>query len=90
MAKDLTDTLRDTLGQVVREAIGEIGNEPEKPRRGAASRAMGLLAGAALAAAAAPLARKGLDALQDGSVDELIAGLRERVDAGRLGEDPSP
>ena len=90
MAKDLTDTLRDTLGQVVREAIGEMGNEPEKPKRRTSWRAIGLLAGAALAAAAEPMARKGLDALQDGSVDELIAGLRERVDAGRLGENPSP
>jgi uncharacterized membrane protein len=86
MAKDVKDTLRDALGQAVREAIGSVGSEPEKPKRGAFSGGKGLLAGAGLAAAA-PLAKKGLDALQDGSLDEMIAGLRERVEAAGQDDD---
>ena len=81
MAKDITDTLRDALGQAVREAIGNMGSAPEKPKSGGLPGGKGLLAGAGLAAAA-PLAKKGLDALQDGSLDDLIARLRERVESG--------
>jgi hypothetical protein len=40
-----------------------------------------VLAGAGLAATA-PLAKKGVGALRDGCLDELIADLRERVAAG--------
>jgi uncharacterized membrane protein len=79
--KTISDTLRETLAQVATEAIGNIGgDEPQKPKRGLSS-GKGLLAGVGLAAAA-PLAKKGLDALRDGSLDEMIADLRERVEAG--------
>jgi uncharacterized membrane protein len=81
MAKTMSDTLRETLTQVAREAIGNIGGEePQKPKGGLSS-GKGLLAGVGLAAAA-PLAKKALDALRDGSLDEKIAELRERVEAG--------
>jgi len=82
MAKTVSDTLREALAQVAREAIGDIGGEePPKSRGGGLSTGKGLLAGVGLAAAA-PLAKKGLDALRDGSLDEMIADLRERVDVG--------
>jgi uncharacterized membrane protein len=82
MAKDVSDTLREALAQVAREAIANIGaEEPQKPKGRALSSGKGLLAGAGLAAAA-PLAKKALDALRDGSLDEMIADLRERVEAG--------
>jgi hypothetical protein len=89
MANDLTDTLGAALGRVVREALGNVGDEPEKPKRRAFSRGKGLIAGVGLAAAAALVAKKGVEALQDGSVDEAIARLRERVDAWAL-EDGEP
>jgi hypothetical protein len=91
MANDLTDILSATLGRVVREAIGNAGDEPEKPKRGAFSRGKGLIAGVGFAAAAALVAKKGVEALRDGSADEAIARLRERVDAWALedGEEPA-
>jgi uncharacterized membrane protein len=86
MAKTVSDTLQETLARVVREAIGEIGGEePQKPKKGALSGGKGVLAGAGLAAAA-PLAKKALDALRDGSLDEMIADLRERVESGGAGD----
>jgi uncharacterized membrane protein/ribosomal protein L12E/L44/L45/RPP1/RPP2 len=86
MAKTVSDTLREALTQVAREAIGNIsGEEPQKSKQGGLSSAKGLLAGVGLAAAA-PLAKKGVDALRDGSLDEMIADLRERVEAGGSGD----
>ena len=80
MAKNaLSDTLQETLLQVAREAIGSLGgDEPTKGKKGALRGGKGLFAGAGLAAAMAPLLKKAKDALQDGSLDELIADLRER------------
>ena len=81
--KTVSDTLQETLAQVAREAIGSIGGEePSKAKKGALRGGKGLFAGAGLAAAAAPLLKKALDALQDGSLDEMIANLRERAEAG--------
>ena len=80
--KTVSDTLQETLAQVVREAIGNIGGaEPQKAKKGALRGGKGLFAGAGLAAAA-PLLKKAVDALQDGSLDEMIADLRERAEAG--------
>jgi uncharacterized membrane protein len=61
MAKDMSDTVRDALSHAVREAI----KTAEKPVKqgGALAGARGLAAGAGLAAAA-PLAKKGVDALR--------------------------
>src|SRR5687768_3187740 len=84
--KTVSDTLQETLAQVVREAIGNIGGEePKKAKKGALGGGKGLVAGAGLAAAA-PLLKKAVDALQDGSFDEKIAELRERVEAGGSAE----
>jgi hypothetical protein len=48
MAKTVSDTLREVLAQVVREAIGNLGgDEPQERKRGALSGGKGLLAGAA-------------------------------------------
>src|SRR5829696_7760919 len=86
MAKQtISDTLRETLAQVAQEAIGNLGGEEPQKSKGGLSSGKGLVAGMGLAAAA-PLAKKGLDALRDGSLDELIADLRERVEAGAAGD----
>ena len=91
MAKNaLSDTLQETLLQVAREAIGSLGgDEPTKAKKGALRGGKGLFAGAGLAAAMAPLLKKAKDALQDGSLDELIADLRERAEAGAGGSTTS-
>ncbi len=83
--KTVSDTLQETLAQVVREAIGNIGgDEPQKAKKGALGGGKGLFAGVGLAAAA-PLLKKAVDALRDGSLDEMIADLRERAEAGMPG-----
>jgi uncharacterized membrane protein len=88
MAKAVSDTLQETLARVVREAIGNLGgDEPQKAKKGPLSGGKGLLAGAGLAAAA-PLAKKGVDALRDGSLDEKIADLRERVEGANREDEP--
>jgi uncharacterized membrane protein len=64
MARDLSDTVRDALGSVVREAIKNAGDlAPSKKKSGPLSGAKGIGAGMALAAAA-PLAKKGVDAIR--------------------------
>jgi uncharacterized membrane protein len=61
MAKDLSDTVRDTLGDIVKEAVKNISSaKADKQTRAGAG---GLAAGAGLAALA-PLAKKGLDAVR--------------------------
>ena len=63
MAKDVSDTVRDALGQVVREAVKNVGNAtPQKKKPSPLSGARGVAAGAGLAALA-PLAKKGVDAV---------------------------
>ena len=80
--KTVSDTLQETLAKLVREAIGNIGGEePKKAKKGLLGGGKGLFAGAGLAAAV-PLLKKAVDALQDGSLDEMIADLRERAEAG--------
>ena len=69
MAKDLSDTVRDALGHAVREAVKNVGDVKPKAKKsgGPFSGARGLAAGAGLAAAA-PLAKKGFDAVRGGSL----------------------
>jgi uncharacterized membrane protein len=61
MANDVSDTVRNALGQVMREALKSVGDvpTPSKKKAGPLSGARGLAAGAGLAALA-PLAAKGL------------------------------
>jgi uncharacterized membrane protein len=64
MARDVSDTVRDALGSVVREAIKNAGDvTPTKKKPGPLSGAKGIAAGMGLAAAA-PLAKKGVDAIR--------------------------
>src|SRR3954447_20223930 len=72
MANDLSDILRQTATKALQDALG--GGEQEKPKSGAMGAGKGLLAGAALAAAA-PLARKGLEAARSGELQDLASQL---------------
>jgi uncharacterized membrane protein len=66
MAKDMSDTVRNALSSAVREMAKNVGDASPKSKRssgGPFSGARGLAAGAGLAAAA-PLAKKGFDAIR--------------------------
>jgi uncharacterized membrane protein len=64
MAKDMSDTVRDALGQVVRDAVKNVGGGSPQPKKSnPLSGARGVAAGAGLAALA-PLAKKGYDAVR--------------------------
>jgi uncharacterized membrane protein len=66
MAKDVSETVRDALGQAVRAAIKNAGDvTPEKSHGSPLSGARGVAAGAGLAAIA-PLAYKSVDKLRQG------------------------
>jgi uncharacterized membrane protein len=72
MAKDLSDTVRDALGQAAREALKNVTQtatsknaNPLKRKKSPLSGVKGVAAGAGLAAAA-PLAYKGVDKLRGG------------------------
>ena len=68
MARDVSDTVRDALGGVVREAIKNVGDvKPGKKKSGSLSGVKGIAAGMGLAAAA-PLAKKGVDAIRSTAV----------------------
>jgi uncharacterized membrane protein len=69
MAKDLSNTVRDTVTHVARDAIKNLGNAKPaaKSSNGRLSGAKGLAAGAGLAAMV-PLAKKGVDAVRSGAV----------------------
>jgi uncharacterized membrane protein len=75
MAKDMGDTVRDALSHAVKEAVKSAGGAAPKPKKngsGPFSGAKGLAAGAGLAAAA-PLAKKGVDAIRSGGLQSLSA-----------------
>jgi uncharacterized membrane protein len=64
MAKDMSDTVRSALTSAVREVSKNVGDtKPKRSSGGPLSGARGLAAGAGLAAAA-PLAKKGFDAVR--------------------------
>jgi uncharacterized membrane protein len=63
MAKDLSDSVRDALQQVVSEAVKNIGDAKDKTN--SLSGARGLAVGAGLASLA-PIAKKGFDAVRNG------------------------
>jgi uncharacterized membrane protein len=68
MAKDMSETVRDALGQVVREAVKNVGsNSQPKKKASPFSGARGVAAGAGLAALA-PLAKKGVDAVRGNGI----------------------
>ncbi len=68
MAKDMSDTVRDALGQVVSEAVKNVGSNPQPKKKASPfSGARGVAAGAGLAALA-PLAKKGVDAVRGNGI----------------------
>ena len=73
MSKDMSDHVRSALTSAVREVAKNVGDVSPKPKRGGSgpfSGAKGLAAGAGLAAAA-PLAKKGVDAIRNGGMPSL-------------------
>ena len=68
MAKDMSDTVREALGQVVREAVKNVGGSPQTQKKPSPlSGARGVAAGAGIAALA-PLAKKGFDAVRGNGI----------------------
>ena len=68
MAKDMSDTVRDALGQVVREAVKNVGSSSQPQKKSSPiSGARGVAAGAGIAALA-PLAKKGFDAVRGNGI----------------------
>jgi len=74
MARDVSDAVRDTLTSVAREALKNAGSvTPQKKKSGPLSGAKGVAAGAGLAALAPLAAKKGIDAVRDGSLPKPSA-----------------
>jgi uncharacterized membrane protein len=79
MARDLSDTVRDALGNVVRDTLKSVGDSSSgKGKSGPLSGAKGVAAGMGLAAAA-PLAKKGVDAIRGNGVTGLATRATDRV-----------
>jgi uncharacterized membrane protein len=73
MSKDMSDHVRSALTSAVREVAKNVGDVSPKPKgggKGPFSGAKGLAAGAGLAAAA-PLAKKGVDAIRNGGMPSM-------------------
>ena len=84
MAKDLGDTVRDALGQVVKDAVSNIGNAaPTSKKSSPLSGAKGVAAGAGLAALA-PLAKKGVNAVRSNGAP--TGGKVASKAAGKMGD----
>jgi uncharacterized membrane protein len=90
MARDVSDTVRDALGGVVREAIknmSDVSPTPSKSKSGPLSGAKGIAAGVGLAAAAPFVVKKGVDALRsNGSPGKLAAKAAPASLASKAGE----
>jgi uncharacterized membrane protein len=67
MAKDMSDTVRDALAQVVREAVKNVGTTQPSKNGSHFTGARGVAAGAGLAALA-PLAMKGVGAIRNNGI----------------------
>jgi uncharacterized membrane protein len=79
MARDVSDAVRDALGNAVREALKNVGDAaPTKNKSGPLSGAKGIAAGMGLAAAA-PLAKRGVDAMRGNGKPIGAAGLAGKV-----------
>jgi len=87
MAKDVGDAVRDALGHAVREAAKNAGEMKPKRSRGGSplSGARGIVAGAGLAAAA-PLAKKGVDAIRNGGLPSLSPAKAATSAASKVGD----
>ncbi|MEA2310479.1 MAG: hypothetical protein QOE28_447 [Solirubrobacteraceae bacterium] len=79
MAKDMSDTVRDALGGALRQAVKSASDvSPAKRRSSPLSGARGIAAGAGLAAAA-PLAKKGVDKLRAGGGMPSASGMASKA-----------
>jgi uncharacterized membrane protein len=87
MAKDVGETVRDALGQVMREAVKNVGGgQPQKKKKASPfSGARGIAAGAGLAALA-PLAKKGVDAVRGGGMPTPKPGKVATKAASKMGD----
>jgi uncharacterized membrane protein len=85
MAKDVSDTLRDALGHVVRDAVKNLGDATSQKKAGPLSGVRGVAAGAGLAALA-PLAKKGVDAVRGDGLSAPKPGKLAGKAASRAGE----
>ena len=72
MANDVTEILRKQAVRALQEAIG--GEQQKKDSSGGGAAGKGLLAGAALAAAA-PMARRGIEAYRSGQLEDFLSKL---------------
>jgi uncharacterized membrane protein len=90
MASDISDTVRDALGGVVRDAIKNMTDAtptPSKSKSGPLSGAKGIAAGVGLAAAAPFVVKKGVDALRsNGSPGKLAAKAAPAALAAKAGD----
>jgi uncharacterized membrane protein len=86
MARDVTDTVRDALGNVVREALKNASDvTPTKSKSGPLSGAKGVAAGVGLAAAAPLVAKKGISALRNGTAPTKVASRAASKAGDRVG-----
>ena len=85
MASDVSDTVRDALGRVVREALKNAGDVTPKKKPSPLSGAKGVAAGAGLAALA-PLAKKGVDAVRANGVPTPNPGKAAGRAASKAGD----
>jgi uncharacterized membrane protein len=90
MASDISDTVRDALGGVVRDAIKNMTDAtptPSKSKSGPLSGAKGIAAGVGLAAAAPFVVKKGVDAIRsNGSPGKLAAKAAPASLAAKAGD----
>jgi uncharacterized membrane protein len=90
MARDISDTVRDALGGVVRDAVKNMSDAtptPSKSKSGPLSGAKGIAAGVGLAAAAPFVVKKGVDAFRsNGSPGKLAAKAAPASLASKAGE----
>ena len=85
MARAMSDTVRDALGNAAREAVKNVGGRtPAKTKAGPLSGGKGVAAGVGLAAAV-PLARKGVSAMRAGRPSVKPAKVAEKA-ASKAGD----
>jgi uncharacterized membrane protein len=88
MAKDLSDTVRDMLGDIVNDAVKSVGDATSDKQTMAGAR--GLAAGAGLAALA-PLAKKGFDAVRSNGVPSVSPGkVADKVSPANVADKVNP
>jgi uncharacterized membrane protein len=85
MAKDMSETVRDALGQVVGDAVRNIGHTQSGGKPSPLSGVRGVAAGAGLAALA-PLAKRGVHAIRGNGLPTPTAGKLATKAATKMGD----